>query len=50
MQHLHRITYPGHGSSITGKIETVVRLDFELGSFGHLRQFSNAVLDFPERD
>ena len=43
-----------HGSSFTGKIETVLRvspqLDFELGSFGHLRQFSNAVLDFLERD
>ena len=48
------MTYPGHGSSFSGKIETVLRaspqLDFEPGSFGHLLQFANAVLDFHERD
>ena len=48
------MTYPGHGGSFTGKIETVLRaspqLDFEPRSFGHLLQFANAVLDFHERD
>ena len=48
------MTYPGHGSSFTGKIEIVLRaspqLDFEPGSFGHLLKFVNAVFDFHERD
>ena len=50
----HALLVNSHGSSFTGKIETVLRarppLDLEPRSFGRLLQFTNAVLDFLERN